>query len=222
MSDREPEDLIQGEIDGELDAKQRGELARYLLANPKARELRDEYRRLCAALDSFPEADPPPQLKDSVLAALPQSAVAPLPSSWSAHRLRYAALIAGALVAGAVVFAVVDGPGAALTEVSGTMAAAGSALDSVRLEQGPVTGTVSLYRDGGRLALAFELRSQGPVDVLVETGGRTLRVGGVGGAAAQHALALPEPGVPGQTIGMTFLLDGRPVGRATLRVPASP
>jgi anti-sigma factor RsiW len=224
MADREHEDLIQGEIDGELDAKQRGDLARYLLANPKARELRNEFRQLCASLDSLPEAEPPPQLKDSILAALPQSVVRANQSFWSAPRWRYAALIAGALVAGAVVFAVVEGPGPATSELSGTMAAARSAIDRVRLEQGPVTGTVSLYRDAGHLALAFDLQAASPVGVEVETDGRTLRIEGVGqdGSAAQHALALPQHGVPGQTIGLTFLLDGRPVGRATLRVPGSP
>jgi hypothetical protein len=224
MADQEHDDLIQAEIDGELDAKQRGELSRYLLANPKARELRDEYRQLCATLESLPMAEPPLQLKDSILAALPQSIVTPAGSLWSASRWRYAALIAGALVAGAVVFEVVDGPGPATTEVSGTMAAAHSTLDRVRLDQGPVTGTVRLYRDGGRPALAFDLQASGPVAVVVETGGRTLRVEGLGqgGIAAQQPLALPEPVAPGQTIAMTFLLDGRPVGRAQLRVPSSP
>jgi hypothetical protein len=224
MADAEHDDLIQGEIDGELDAKQRGELARYLLANPKARELRDEYRLLCATLDAFPEAEPPPQLKDSILAALPQSTAAPVRSFWTTPRWRYAALIAGALVAGTVVYEVVDGPGPATTELSGTMADTRSALDRVRLEQGPVTGSVSLYRDGGRLALGFDLQANSPVGVIVESGGRTVRVDGIAqsGAAAQHAVALPGPAIPGQTVGLTFLLDGRPVGRATLRVPNSP
>jgi hypothetical protein len=224
MADAHHDDLIQAEIDGELDAKQRGELASYLLANPKARELRDEYRRLCATLDAFPEVDPPPQLKDRILAALPDHKVTPTRSFWSAPRWRYAALVAGALVAGAVVFEIVDGPGPATSEVSGTMAAAGSPVDRVRLDQGPVSGSVSLYREGGRLALAFDLRARSAVDVIVETGGRTLRVGGLGqaGAAAQHTLALPEPALQGQTIGLTFLLDGQPVGRATLRVPNGP
>ena len=72
MVDRKYLALIQTEIDGELDDHQRAELSRRLLADPSARLLRDQMRRLCQALDGVESAEPPPQLRSDILAALPQ------------------------------------------------------------------------------------------------------------------------------------------------------
>lgn len=55
--------LIHEEIDGELDAAGRAELARWLLADPEGHALRDDLRRLCTALDSVPAVEPPAQLR---------------------------------------------------------------------------------------------------------------------------------------------------------------
>ena len=64
--------LIQAEIDGALNDRERAELSRGLLADPALREVRDEMRRLCRALDSIPQAEPPAQLREDIFAALPQ------------------------------------------------------------------------------------------------------------------------------------------------------
>ena len=63
--------LIHAEIDGELDGRQRAELARALLADPEIQVLREDLRRVCAALDVLEDVDPPQQLRQSVLDALP-------------------------------------------------------------------------------------------------------------------------------------------------------
>jgi hypothetical protein len=216
--------LIYADIDGELDARQRHELARYLLADPEARALREDLRRLCTTLDALGDVDPPQQLRQSILDALPQSTTALTRSWWSAPRLRYAALIASVLAAGTVVYETVEAPGPA-TDAAGTMAApaARATVDTVRLGNGPVSGRVSLYRDRTGLGLKFELVASAPVDVLVASDGHTLRVNGLGGregrGGPRTAVALPGFEMRGEAVDLTFLMDGRPVGSATLRAP---
>src|SRR5690242_18551408 len=104
MADSEQLALIQAEIDGELDAHQRGELARRLLADPEARVLREDLGRLCRALDALEEVEPPGELRRRVLDALPQPTALRWQSWWSGPRIRYAAIILVVLAAGAVMY----------------------------------------------------------------------------------------------------------------------
>jgi hypothetical protein len=218
--------LIHAEIDGELDGRQRGELARCLLADPEAKALREDLRRLCTALDALKDVDAPQELRQSILDALPQSTPQRVRSWWSAPRLRYAALIAGVLAAGTVVYETVNGPRPAASDVAGTMAEAGARamVDTVRLGNGPVSGRVSLYRDSTGLGLEFELVASAPVDALVGSHGHTLRVNGLGGreGRGRTAVALPGFGMRGEAVDVTFLMEGHPVGSATLRAPQGP
>jgi hypothetical protein len=220
--------LIHAEIDGELDGRQRAELARALLTDPEAQALREDLRRLCTALDALEDVDPPQELRLSILDALPQSTPQRVRSLWSAPRLRYAALIAGVLAAGTIVYETVNGPRPATSDVAGTMAAAGAptTVDTVRLGSGPVSGRVSLYRDRTGLSLEFELVASAPVDVLVASDGHTLRVNGLGGregrGGPRTAVALPGFGMRGEAVDVTFLMEGHPVGSATLRAPQGP
>jgi anti-sigma factor RsiW len=216
--------LIQAEIDGELDGRQRAELARALLADPAAQALREELRRLCAALDALEDVDPPRQLRQSILDALPQSIRAPAWSWWPAPRLRYAALIAGVFAAGTIVYETLNGPPPTVRDVAGTMAAADipTTVDTVRLGNGAVVGRVSLYRNRAGLGLEFELVAEAPVDVLVASEGHTLRVNGLGmrdGPGGPRTVALRGFGSSGEAVDVTFLMAGREVGRATLRAP---
>jgi hypothetical protein len=216
--------LIHAEIDGELDGQQRGELARYLLTDPQARALREDLRRLCTALDALEDVDPPQQLQQRILDGLPQSTPSRARSWWPAPRLRYAALIAGVLAVGTIVYETADGPRPAKSDVAGTMAAADAptTVDTVRLGNGAVAGRVSLYRDRAGLGLKFELVASAPVDVLVASDGHALRVNGLGmrngPGGPRTAVALPGFRM-GQTVDVTFLMAGRQVGRATLRAP---
>jgi hypothetical protein len=216
--------LIHAEIDGELDGRQRAELARALLADPEAQALREDLRRVCAALDALGEVDPPQQLRQSILDALPQSTPSRSRSWWSAPRLRYAALIAGVLAAGIIVYESVDGLRPAPSDVAGTMTAdTPTTVDTVVLGNGVVSGRVSLYRDRAGLGLQFELVTSAPVDVLVASDGRTLRVNGLGVRDApggpRTTVALPGFGRSGEAVDVTFLMAGHEVGRATLRAP---
>jgi len=229
MTDPRLNELIQAEIDGELDAQQRAELARRLLADPAARAERDDLRRVCTALDAIPQLEPPPDLRDKVLAALPHSrpltrtARVAARDAWvSTHRWRYAALLAGVAAAGTIVFQTVRSPGPAGTEAAGTMVT--GVLDRAQLE-GPVSGTVALYRDGTGLGLRFDLAASGPVKVVIVNDGQTV---GLEEAADANTVGLhrtiPLSGITahGQSLGLTFLVEGRPAGRAQLRVPEGP
>jgi hypothetical protein len=226
MVDPKYVELINAEIDGELDARQRAELSARLLSDPVARALRDEMHRLCKALDEVGPVDPPPQLRAEILAALPQMQVRKSKTQWSVPKWRFAAALAGVLITGTIVFRVIDNQQQAASEMAGTLAAprAPTAVDMVQLGQGPVSGRVSLVQDGAKLSLALELVANAPVDVLVASEGHSLRVNGVGGQAARATeptmVALPGFGSDGQPVNLTFLMGGREVARATLKGPA--
>jgi hypothetical protein len=213
--------LIHAEIDSELDAEQRAELARCVLADPEVRAVREDLRRLCTALDGLVPVEPPAQLRESVLAALPQSSFRPRQSF--VPRWRYAAVIAGMLAAGVLVLETLRAPETASSDAAGTMASAPAPtiIDTVRLGSGPVSGRVSLYRDPKGAGLEFELAASAPVDVLISSGGHTLRVNGLGRhpnpVGSRTAVPLPDFGTGGQTVDLTFLMAGRRVGGATLR-----
>lgn len=210
--------LIHAEIDGELDAAGRAELARWMLADPDGRALRDDLRELCGALDSVAAVEPPPRLRHDILAAL-QHSYAPPRRSWRPD-WRYAALIAGIVVAGAVVLETVRGPLPGPSEVTGTMSApAATLIAGTRLANGPISGHVSLLRGPSGLALRLDLAAGPPVDVLVTGGGRTLRIAEVGTADRGSSRLVPLPGFPAdlQEVDLAFLSGGRQVGSATLQ-----
>jgi hypothetical protein len=227
MTDAERLALLHAEIDGELDGAQRGELARLLLAEPPTRALRDQLKRVCDAVEAVGEAEPPPQLRDLILRRLPtpRGAAVPAGRTWSPGRWRQAALVAGLLAAGAIVYETVQGPGPGSSETAGTMVAGTpGTLDSVVLGPGPVAGHVSLYRDQGGLAVALDVTTSEPVDVLIVSAGHTQRINGLGGghpaAATRRMVSLPGIG-PGQNVELTFLMGEQTVSRAVLRTPVA-
>jgi hypothetical protein len=216
--------LIHAELDGQLDGSQRAELARRLLADPEARAAREELLRLRALLESVEEVEPPGDLRARVLQSLPAPASPASRFRWPAQRWRYAALVAGVVGAGTLVYETVS-PGTGSNEVVGTIAArrAQPALDAVVLNSGPVTGRVSLYRDGDGLGLSFDLVASAPVDVLIASGGQTLRVndlGRNGTADLRTSVALPGSGGDGsRVVNLTFLMSGHEVSHVRLTAP---
>jgi hypothetical protein len=225
--------LIHAGIDDELDEHERAELAGHLLANAESRALRDDLRRVCAALEGMPPVEPPQQLRNSILAALP-----PLTASrsqarrvawWSAPAWRYAAVFAGVLLAGGVLYETGVGRGPDVSQVAGTMtrleARAPVIVDSAQLDLMQVGGRVNLYRAEAGFGLELDLIASAPVDVLVASGDQTLRINGLGGqdspGGRQTKIPLPGVGSGGQTVNLTFLVAGRQIGTATLSVPAA-
>ena len=227
MTDDERTALIHAELDGDLTSEQRAALARLLLAEPQTRKLRDELQGLCRGLDALGQVEAPSQLKDSILERLP-----PVPATAAFHkapvaRWRLAAMVTGLLTAATIVYQTVQGPGPGSRETAGTMAANGpTAVDSVTVSDGPVTGRAILYRDKAGLAVGLEVSAAEAVDVLVTTGDHSFRINGLGssngGGDTRRTIALPGVGIHGQPIDLSFLIGERTVRRATLHAPPGP
>jgi len=100
--------LIHAEIDSELNDHQRADLSRLLLADPAIRALRDEMHRLNRTLNAIPQADPPAELRANIIAALPQIPARAQRVNWASSRWRYAAMLAGVLLTGSIVFRLVN------------------------------------------------------------------------------------------------------------------
>jgi anti-sigma factor RsiW len=227
VTDDERMQLIYAELDGELSSEQRADLARLLLAEPEMRRLRDELRGLCSRLDAVGQVEPPPQLKGSILTRLPSVPVATAYRKASFGRWRLAAMIAGLLTAGTIVYETVQGPAPGSRETAGTMAAdVPTSVDSVAVGGGPFTGRATLYRDKTGLAIRLEVSALEPVDVLIATGGRSFRISGLGAStpagSTHQTVALPGVRMQGQAIELSFLIGERTVNRATLHAPSGP
>ena len=227
MTDDERMALIHAELDGDLSSQQRADLARLLLADPRVRALRDELRGLCSRLDAVGQVEPPPQFKDSILNRLPSVPVATAYRKASFSRWRLAAMVAGLLTAGTIVYETVQGPAPGSRETAGTMAAdAPTTVDSVAVGSGAVSGRATLYRDKSGLAVGLEVSAAEPVDVLISTGGHSFRINGLGSSnpagSTRQTIALPGVRMRGQDIELSFLIGERTVSRATLRAPSGP
>ena len=227
MTDDKRMALIHAELDGDLTSQQRGDLARLLLADPQVRALRDELRALGSRLDAVGQVEPPPGLKDSILSRLPSVPVATSFRRSSLGHWRLAAMVAGLLTAGTIVYVTVQGPAPGSRETAGTIAAdASTTVDSVAVGGGPVSGRATLYRDKSGLAVGLEVSATEPVDVLIATGGRTFRINGLGrsspSGSARRTIALPGVKMQGQAIELSFQIDERTVSHATLRAPSGP
>jgi anti-sigma factor RsiW len=227
VTDDERMTLIHAELDGDLSSEQRADLARLLLADPPTRALRDELRGVCGRLDAVGQVEPPPQLKDSILKRLPSVPVVTAYRKTSFGRWRLAAMVTGLLTAATIVYQTVQGPTPGSRETAGTMAAnVPTAVDSVAVSDGPVTGRVTLYRDKTGLAVGLEVSAAEPVDVLVTTGDHSFRINGLSSSnrdgGTRQTIALPGVGIHGQPIDLSFLIGERTVSRATLHAPPGP
>jgi anti-sigma factor RsiW len=215
--------LIHAEIDGELDAHERGKLSRRLLADPQVRAARDELRRLCAALEELPMVEPPAQLRVDIARALPPPAIPARQTRGMHMRWRIAAAVAGAVTLGGFLFATLDGQKTGSAELAGTIAAPRTpvTLDTARVHDGPVTGQVSLYRDAAGLGLRLDVVTSVLVDAVITGAGHTLTVTGVGQKGAPTVVSLAGFGTDApQTLDVSFLASGSAMGHARLRMPS--
>jgi hypothetical protein len=223
VSEDARQELIHAEIDGELNAAKRADLARLLLADPQARALRDQLLGLSQRLEALGDTAPPPELAELILRRLPP-APAPAVRHWQSRPWRVAALVAGLVTAGSIVYQVAQGPGSINETVGTLISSASTMVDSVALSSGPITGRASLYRDKTELAVTLEVSADEPVDVLVTASGHSLRINDLGSASHGEPARKTVPlvitaGQPGD-VELTFLIGGRLVGHATLHAPA--
>lgn len=221
-------ELLQAELDGELDAHSRAELARLLLADPKVRALREELRNLGGQLDALSHVEPPADLKDSVMRSLPAASPVAAPSRqtsrqlWRAGSWRYAAALAGVVVAGAVVVRLAGGQFGPESEMAGTLAAQGAELPAVATLSNATAplasplGTASLARDAAGLRLTVDLAPGAPLDLKVADPGHSLEINGLG--QGRTVLRLPGLADAGQPIELRFSAKGHEVAQARLQL----
>jgi len=216
-------ELLQAELDGELDAHSRAELARLLLADPRVRSLRDGLRRVGGQLDALGHVEPPAGLKDSVMRSLPAASpvAASRPRPWRSGSWRYAALLAGVVVTGAAVVRLTSGQFGPEAEMAGTLAAPRSGLPSVATlagAGGPL-GSVSLARDAAGMRLTVELAAGVPLDLRVADREHSLEINGLG--QGRTVLRLPGLADAGQPLELRFLASGHEVAQAQVQLPAA-
>lgn len=170
-------DLIHAELDDELSAAERAELARLVLQDPDARRLQDELRRTHSLLGRVTQADPPAGLRTAILKALGLSEKAGVSGSgdkgWSLYRM--AAAVIGGLVVVGIGYNLLDAgqPGA---DLQGSL---GAALPSVATQAAVarnhanftgegVEASASLHRGGQGLQLELELGGTVPYEVVAQ------------------------------------------------------
>ena len=198
-------ELIQADVDGELAGADRAELSACLLANPQARELRDDLRAVCSALDAVQPDEAPEGLLDQILAALPSEAArsARVTGPWilgrsfasSPTRLRYAAVFAGGLLVSALAFHFsASGSGdASVDELVGTMTrvapdaidphAGASFVAKATIELPNVTGAVSLHGTPAAPVIGVSVLARADVQVIARLEDQEIRFSGFNAAA---------------------------------------
>jgi hypothetical protein len=244
MPDDRMLELLNAEIDGELSAAERAELSQRLLNDPQARTAREELRRTCTGLDALPLAEPPAELRERILAALPQIALANgrgaqgfrrfLPS---ASALRYAAALAGAVLVGTIAFeANRNMNGLDSDQAAGTMASppvvARAGQGRLRVDSSQVRGTVTLAPTTKNLRVRFGFDAAQPasaaasqaIDVIVTRGSSQAHLTGLTAthqdSGASMQVELPGEVAAGETTGVRVIASGVLVYEGRWQAPA--
>jgi hypothetical protein len=176
-------ELIHGDIDGENSRDEERELTSRLEASAEARREYEELRKLCQALDAAPTFEPPPDLREAIIGRIfrPVAPVIPLrrPRAWLGAAAALAATAAGvALLLGRAP----EFPASDPSALVGTIGSAGTeaASTSLRLDERPLSGAISLHRalnrDDGAVAMEIELEAGRPVEILAGAAGMALRI----------------------------------------------
>lgn len=164
-------ELVQKDLDGELSAAEKAELARLLLQDPELRRLRDELSRTDALLRAVPAADPPAGLQAAILSALGLSSrshdrSSSSPAGWARYRLA-AAILGGVVVVGLgyrMISTQENLDGLKGSIVAGTVAPAPADEAVLAVAGGDVTAR--LFREGDRTRLTLESSGLEPVEVI--------------------------------------------------------
>ena len=189
MVDERIADLIQAAVDGQLDKGEREELDAALAVSPDAQALHREMHRIARLLESEPEAEPPPGLRERVLERieLPRR---PRLMNWRESWMRPVSY--GLAVAAGVLLAVgIDRIGPAsdrdLARLVGSMVHPGRGLEAdpvLHIDHSGVTGDIRLKRFGDTVAIEFGLSSNDAVEIQLGLGGAGLAVGGIADATS--------------------------------------
>ena len=188
MIEQRTRELIHGAIDGCNSPAEQDELQQRLADSAAARQEYAGMRALCAELDAAPSCDPPPGLRDSILARIPQAPAVSTSGAVhiSSRRPRRAwmgaAVALAATVAGVAVF-LVRAPElqpldpAALVGTIG-QPAVGAAASSLDLASDAATGAITLRLHDAGFTLEIDLDTDGPVSIFAVGAGTTLALEG--------------------------------------------
>lgn len=169
------EEMVQAQLDGELSAADRAELARHLLKDAEARRLHDEYLRVDRLLRDIPAAEPPAGLREAILAGASR---ADLPGEARDARRwmplpRIAAAVAGGLLIVGLAYLVSDEPTPGV-ELQGSLQAGGgpdlpaaAGEFRVSLQAEGITVDATLHREGSVIRLELHSAADIPVEVAV-------------------------------------------------------
>lgn len=181
-------ELMNAEIDGEISDADRADLERHLETNPDAVTMHAELAELCGTLDDMGQMDPPPHLKYAILDSLKTSDDrATRKSSGFDWRAVFAAPVLHHTVtfaAGAfLTFALVSSnqlSSDAFDDVTGLVGTISettpkaSSKNSIRLTSSVLAGMVSLSREGSLNVVDFNLKAEGPVEIVASFSDRDL------------------------------------------------
>ena len=183
MLERRECELISAGIDGELTLGEQRELDELLAASNEARALHAELRSVAGLLESLPEAAPPPELAQRVLArtATADANVVTFRKRWRSVRLPLA-FAAGLMVAVAVQRLLPPEPTPVERQwMSGTLAPLtrlpGQSEQAIDVDG--LSGYVSLGQRGVMRSLEFRLQSAAPLEIEVGLAGTGRRLGGI-------------------------------------------
>lgn len=171
MDDTRLLELIHRELDADLSSAEQAELAQRLLQDPEARQLREAFRQADRRLKAIPPAEPPAGLRRGILSALrlPGDSSSRSQSGTSGSRsvLRYAAIVAGAVLVAGLGYQLLDSgrpqPGLEGSVAAPALAAAAIGDADMHFDGGTVHARLLRTGDGARL----EIESDTTRDVTV-------------------------------------------------------
>lgn len=241
-------ELIHASIDGELSEADRQELERLLADSAEARREHERAQALDRALASLAAHEPPPGLRDAILArVLPGRATSSPRRPAGATPLRRSRFgIAAALAASAALVVVLLTNDARMPELdpsalAGTIGRhAGAAPHAISMDEGAVSGAVRLYRGEHGLVIEVDLDSARPITLVARSGGAPLEFQGLVPLAGsqvgatriedgirvvhdgnQHyAIVLRQHDLGGSTIDLAVFDGDRLIGDTQLKVSA--
>lgn len=158
------QELIHAELDGRLTDQQRADLSEFLLEDAEGRQLRDELRKLNAALSGIQPVEPPAGLHESIVESV-RFRRAAARSRVSPTVLRYAAAFAGGALVSALAFQIGANQRGGLdpAEMTGTMSPSHRSA-TVPLQNGQGRATAREMPSG--LVLEYDLAAGEPVKIV--------------------------------------------------------
>lgn len=207
-------ELINADIDGEISSADKTELDAQLAASPEAQALHADLSRLGASLDSLPELDPPPHLRHTIMASVPQAKPQQqrgdfLRDLFSTPALRYVGMFIGGSVLTLSLVSSNQLSDSAFSDVTGLVGTIssevpdGPGIQTLRIDRTDVAGRVTLRSSGPLLIIDFDMVSSGPVDIVASYADQTVWFNGF----AQ--LESPGASISAQSGRITMQIDGK-------------